>query len=65
MLYLVQLSDRSSPYYESDDFEIKLDEERGEEDGKAAGDVEDDRVTGEEEYEEVLIEDEETEVEGG
>ena len=41
-----------------------MDEERGEEDGEAAGEVEDDHVTGEEEYEEVLIEDEVTELEG-
>ena len=41
-----------------------MDEERGEEYGEAVSDAEDDHVTGEEEFEEVLIEDEVTEVEG-
>ena len=36
----------SSPYYESDEFEINLDEEGGEDDGETAGGVGDDRVTG-------------------
>lgn len=40
----------TSPFYDSDEFEIHIDEEGDEEEGATAGDIEDDRVTGKEEY---------------